>query len=181
VSAESDTCAQAAPFTQRRCKHTLRIRRRRTDGSHDPHAVIAQRLQHLKVAQHVVPAAWALGHRDAGNHRRTHPSGVVRENKVRPAFRHSSSQPMFRIRHPRHSQWSEPGLSLWVGTCPLRLPIFREAVTQVSGPAYIRLRLPPSPISSDVSRVSDSCLFTVESRLTHMSDNTVFVIRITTL
>ena len=94
MSAEGDTCAQAAPFTQRRCKHTLRIRRRRTDGSHDPHAVIAQRLQHLKVAQHVVPAAWALGHRDAGNHRRTHPSVVVRENKVRPAFRPCSSQPM---------------------------------------------------------------------------------------
>jgi hypothetical protein len=25
VSAESDTCAQAAPFTQRRCKHTFRV------------------------------------------------------------------------------------------------------------------------------------------------------------
>ena len=25
MSAESDTCAQAAPFTQRRCKHTFRV------------------------------------------------------------------------------------------------------------------------------------------------------------
>jgi hypothetical protein len=172
VSAESDTCAQAAPFTQRRCKHTLRIRRRRTDGSHDPHAVIAQRLQHLKVAQHVVPAAWALGHRDAGNHRRTHPSGVVRENKVRPAFRLCSSQPMV-------GAWSFP---YWL--VPVRSDFLyfvklspKSPDRRTYGCGYHRLQ---SRLTSD-SRVSDSCLFTVEGRLTHMSDNTVFVIRITTL